>query len=82
MNYKYEIVNYDKNIPAKILYCNLSSETHKTELHWHREPEIVYVLEGLGECSHNGEVMDPGNVKFLTAKMCIWFVLKWDIMRI
>ena len=58
MNYKYEIVNYDKNIPAKILYCNLSSETHKTELHWHREPEIVYVLEGLGECSHNGEVMD------------------------
>ena len=58
MNYKYEIVNYDKNIPAKILYCNLSSETHKTELHWHREPEIVYVLDGLGECSHNGDVMD------------------------
>ena len=48
MNYKYEIVNYDKNIPAKILYCNLSSETHKTELHWHREPEIVYVLGGYG----------------------------------
>ena len=41
MNYKYEIVNYDKNIPAKILYCDLSSDTHKTELHWHREPEIV-----------------------------------------
>lgn len=58
MNYKYEIVNYDKNIPAKILYCDLSSETHKTELHWHREPEIVYVLDGLGECSHNGDVMD------------------------
>lgn len=58
MNYKYEIVNYDKNIPAKILYCDLSSDTHKTELHWHREPEIVYVLDGLGECSHNGEVMD------------------------
>ena len=49
MNYKYEIVNYDKNIPAKILYCDLSSDTHKTELHWHREPEIVYVLDGLGE---------------------------------
>lgn len=58
MNYKYEIVNYDKNIPAKIMYLELSSDTHKTELHWHREPEIVYVIEGIGECSHNGDVLD------------------------
>ena len=80
MNYKYEIVNYDKNIPAKIIYCDLSSETHKTELHWHREPEIVYVLDGLTTAML--WIFLPGNVKFLTAKMCIWFVLKWDIMRI
>lgn len=58
MNYKYEIVNYDKNIPAKIMYLELSSDTHKTELHWHREPEIVYVIDGVGECSHNGDVLD------------------------
>lgn len=55
MNYKYEIVNYDKNVPAKIMYLNLSSNTHKTELHWHREPEIIYVVEGQAECSNNGE---------------------------
>lgn len=57
MNYKYEIINYDKNIPAKIMFLNLSYETHKTELHWHREPEIVYVYEGNAECQHNGETV-------------------------
>lgn len=56
MNYKYEIINYDKNLPAKIMYMDLSSDTHKTELHWHREPEIIYVVEGQAECPHNGEV--------------------------
>lgn len=55
MNYKYEIINYDQNTPAKVMYLNLSSETHKTELHWHREPELVYVIEGQAECPRNGE---------------------------
>jgi xylan 1,4-beta-xylosidase len=66
MNYKYEIVNYDKNIPAKIMYLQLSSDTHKTELHWHREPELIYVLEGAAECPHNGEtyIVDAGDIIF------------------
>ena len=55
MNYQYDVVNYDKNIPATIMYLNLSSDTRKTELQWHREPEIVYVIEGKSECSRNGE---------------------------
>lgn len=54
MDYKYEVVNYDKNIPANITYLNLSSDTHKTELQWHRDPELVYVMEGEVECSCNG----------------------------
>lgn len=57
MNYKYEIINYDKNIPAKIMFLNLSYETHKTELHWHREPEIIYVIEGEAECQKNGDTV-------------------------
>lgn len=63
MNYKYEIINYDKNVPAKIMVMNLSSETHKTELHWHREPEIIYVVEGQAECPNNGSVsiVDEGD---------------------
>lgn len=55
MDYKYDVVNYDKNIPATIMYLNLSSNTRKTELQWHREPELVYVIEGDSECSRNGE---------------------------
>lgn len=55
MNYKYEIINYDKYLPAKVMYLDLSSETHKTELHWHREPEIIYVVSGQAECPHNGD---------------------------
>lgn len=55
MDYQYDIVNYNKNIPATIMHLNLSSDTHKTELQWHREPEIVFVVDGCSECSLNGE---------------------------
>ncbi len=70
MNYKYEIINYDKNIPAKIMYLDLSSDTHKTELHWHREPEIVYVVSGQAECPHNGytKVIDEGDFIFFNSE--------------
>ena len=70
MNYKYEIVNYDKNNPAKIMYLNLSSDTHKTELHWHREPELIYVVEGAAECPHNGdtEIVNEGDFIFFNSE--------------
>lgn len=70
MNYKYEIINYDKNIPAKIMYLNLSSDTHKTELHWHREPEVVYVISGQLECPHNGDtkIVNEGDLIFFNSE--------------
>lgn len=70
MNYKYEIINYDTNLPAKIMYLDLSSETHKTELHWHREPEIIYVVSGKAECPHNGgvEYVSEGNFIFFNSE--------------
>lgn len=70
MNYKYEIINYDKNIPAKIMYLDLSSDTHKTELHWHREPELVYVVSGQAECPHNGdtELVSEGDFIFFNSE--------------
>ncbi|MCD8026528.1 MAG: AraC family transcriptional regulator [Clostridiales bacterium] len=70
MNYKYEIINYDKNIPAKIMNLNLSSETHKTELHWHREPELVYVTDGAAECNRNGEslIIEKGEILFFSSE--------------
>lgn len=77
MNYKYEIINYDQNTPAKVMYLNLSSETHKTELHWHREPELVYVIEGQAECPRNGEttLVNEGILFFSTVKMFTLFGL-------
>lgn len=65
MNYKYEIINYDKNLPAKIMYLNLSSDTHKTELHWHREPEIIYVVSGEAECPQNGTMQTVSEGDFI-----------------
>ena len=63
MDYQYDAVNYDKNIPATIMHLYLSSDTRKTELQWHREPELVYVIEGTSECSRNGEskIVDEGD---------------------
>ena len=55
MDYQYEVMNYSKNNPATITLMQLSSGTRKTELQWHREPEIVYVMEGTAECNHNGD---------------------------
>lgn len=70
MNYKYEIINYDKNLPAKIMYLNLVSTTHKTELHWHREPELIYVMEGQAECPRNGElqIVEEGDFIFFNTE--------------
>lgn len=56
MDYKYDVVNYNKNIPATIMRLKMTSDTQKTELQWHREPEIIYVVNGRSECSHNGEI--------------------------
>ena len=57
MDFQYDVINYDKYIPATIIYLNLSTDTHKTELQWHREPEVVYVTEGTAECSCNGDTV-------------------------
>lgn len=70
MNYKYEIINYDKNIPAKVMLFDLLSKSHKTELHWHREPELVYVFDGAAECVHNGNktVIEKGGIIFFNSE--------------
>ncbi len=55
MNRKYNTINFDRKIPASIRFENLNSNTRKTELVWHREPEIIYLLSGSAECIVNGE---------------------------
>lgn len=55
MDYRYDIISYDNKIPATLKIENLNSNTRKTELLWHREPELVYVTKGTAECIVNGE---------------------------
>ena len=79
MDYQYDVVNYDKNIPATIMHLNLSSETRKTELQWHREPELVYVIEGKSECSRNGEskIIEEGDPKAVR----VWNAMLYNICK-
>lgn len=64
MEYKYDVVNYDKIIPAKIKIMNLNSDTLKTELQWHREPELIYVADGVCEFMCNGEELQISQGEF------------------
>ena len=62
MDHQYDNVSFHQAIPANVTRQELSAKNHKTELQWHREPEIVYVCEGRAECSCNGgqQVLEPG----------------------
>ena len=55
MDYRYDVISYDNKIPATLKIEKIDSNTRKTELLWHREPELVYVIEGSAECIVNGE---------------------------
>ena len=46
MNYFYEWVNYDKNIPGRILMQDKPGWRCNTTPHWHPELEFVYMIEG------------------------------------
>ena len=70
MDYKYDIISFDNKIPATIKIENLDSNTRKTELLWHREPELVYVIGGSAGCIINGEetVLDKGDFVLLNSE--------------
>lgn len=55
MDLYYDAISYDSKIPASIKTEKLDSGTRRTELLWHREPELIYVIEGSAECVVNGE---------------------------
>lgn len=55
MDFIYDIISFDSKIPATIRTENIDSTTRKTELLWHREPELIYVIKGSAESVVNGE---------------------------
>lgn len=70
MDYKYDIISFDNKIPATLKVENIDSKTRKTELLWHREPELVYVMSGKAECMVNGEeqTLDKGEFVLLNSE--------------
>ena len=54
MKYLYEKVNYEKNIPAKILMQDKPGWRCRTELHWHKEIEMIYMIKGHLDVTVNG----------------------------
>lgn len=55
MKYSYEKVNYEKNIPAKILMQDKPGWRCRTELHWHKELEMIYMIKGHLDVTVNGK---------------------------
>ncbi len=55
MKYLYEKVNYEKNIPAKILMQDKPGWRCRTELHWHKELEMIYMIKGHLDVTVNGK---------------------------
>ena len=46
MKYHYEVVKYDENLPAKVLMQHKPGYRCNTFLHWHKELEFVYMIDG------------------------------------
>lgn len=71
MNYYYEWVKYDKNIPGRILMQDKPGWRCNTTPHWHSELEFVYMMEGSLKVSIDGveQTIQSGEFYFCNAKV-------------
>lgn len=71
MNYLYEVVRYNKNIPAMILMQNKPGYRCRTNLHWHKEPELVYMIKGHLDVCINGKqkTIDDNELYFVNSEV-------------
>lgn len=46
MKYTFETIKYNDSLPAKIENINVPGSLIGTDLHWHKEIELIYVLAG------------------------------------
>lgn len=64
MNYNYEIVKYNKNIPGRLLMQDKPGWRCNTTPHWHDEIEIVYMIDGEMDVLINGSKRTINNGDF------------------
>lgn len=71
MNYLYEVVKYTNNIPAMILMQNKPGWRCKTKLHWHKELELVYMINGHLDVCVNGtkKAIDDNELFFCNSEV-------------
>ena len=71
MNYLYEVVRYNKNIPAMILMQNKPGYRCRTNLHWHKELELVYMIKGHLDVCINGKqkTIDDNELYFVNSEV-------------
>lgn len=71
MNYHYECVKFDKNIPGRILMQDKPGWRCNTTPHWHPELEFVYMIEGsLRVCIEGTEqTIQSGDFYFCNTKV-------------
>ncbi len=55
MNYVYELVKYDRNIPGRVLIQDKPGWRCNTSPHWHPELEFVYMIDGSLNVMMNGQ---------------------------
>ena len=55
MTYIYEVVKYDGNLPGKVLMQDKPGWRCNTFLHWHKELEFVYMIDGVLDAKISGE---------------------------
>lgn len=70
MKYKYEIVKFDENIPARILMQDKPGWRCNTKPHWHKEIEFVYMIDGEMNTVTNGkkQTIKNGELFFCNSK--------------
>lgn len=71
MNYYYELVKYDKNIPGRILMQDKPGWRCNTTPHWHPELEFVYIIEGSLQVCIDGteQTIQSGEFYFCNTKV-------------
>lgn len=70
MKYYFEVVKYERNLPAKILPQNKPGHRCNTTIHWHKELELVYMVKGNLEVNINGRTIkvSDGDLYFVNSE--------------
>ena len=69
MKYEYETIKYNDNLPAKIKLCDETCEEIFTNYHWHKEIELICVIDGKAKIEKNSEnfILEKGGVFLLNS---------------